>query len=136
MHGKGIVRKIGIRGIETIVGRDDGNFAGKNIQLCRLQPLIALRDVDRRACRFLCADLHHPVAVYGIIRSGNVQRAAFYLQQLLRIDRIVHLRRDIECELPNRQGGFPLFLRRCAGFDPIFPVCTQAQRSAAAKGDR
>ena len=66
----------------AVVRGTDADVARSDVQRRGLQPLIAIRDRDRRPVRALRADLERVVAVDRVVCGGNGQIAAFDRQQL------------------------------------------------------
>ncbi len=70
----------------------------------------------------------------GIIPRRDGQVSAFHIEQLFRIDGIVHQRLDVQRQLPDGQAGVPV-VQRGAGFDAVLAQRVHGQRTAAAEDD-
>lgn len=82
IHGEIKAGQVGIGRVQAVVRGTDADVARSDVQLRGLQPLIAIRDRDRRPVRALRADLERVVAVDRVVCGGNGQIAAFDRQQL------------------------------------------------------
>ena len=74
--GIGNIFRIFIGGIQAVVRGVDRNITGANVQLRALKALAAVRDINRGAVRAVRTDVQHQVAVNGVIRGIDGQRAA------------------------------------------------------------
>lgn len=82
IHGEIKAGQVGIGRVQAVVRGTDADVARSDVQRRGLQPLIAIRDRDRRPVRALRADLERVVAVDRVVCGGNGQIAAFDRQQL------------------------------------------------------
>ena len=82
IHGEIKAGQVGIGRVQAVVRGTDADVARSDVQRRGLQPLIAIRDRDRRPVRALRADLERVVAVDRVVCVGNGQIAAFDRQQL------------------------------------------------------
>ena len=82
IHGEIKAGQVGIGCVQAVVRGTDADVARSDVQRRGLQPLIAIRDRDRRPVRALRADLERVVAVDRVVCGGNGQIAAFDRQQL------------------------------------------------------
>ena len=82
IHGEIKAGQVGIGRVQAVVRGTDADVARSDVQRRGLQPLIAIRDRDRRPVRALRADLERVVAGDRLVCGGNGQIAAFDRQQL------------------------------------------------------
>lgn len=82
IHGEIKAGQVGIGRVQAVVRGTDADVARSDVQRRGLQPLIAIRDRDRRPARALRADLERVVAVDRVVCGGYGQIAAFDRQQL------------------------------------------------------
>lgn len=82
IHGEIKAGQVGIGRVQAVVRGTDADVAQSDVQRRGLQPLIAIRDQDRRPVRALRADLERVVAVDRVVCGGYGQIAAFDRQQL------------------------------------------------------
>lgn len=82
IHGEIKAGQVGIGRVQAVIRGTDADVARSDVQRRGLQPLIAIRDRDRRPVRALRADLERVVAVDRVVCGGNGQIAAFDRQQL------------------------------------------------------
>ena len=82
IHGEIKAGQVGIGRVQAVVRGTDADVARSDVQRRGLQPLIAIRDRDRRPVRALRPDLERVVAVDRVVCGGNGQIAAFDRQQL------------------------------------------------------
>ena len=135
VHGKGVAAQVGVGGVQAVVGGDDADIAGADVQLCRFDALIALGNGDVRAVSARPTDGHDEVAVNGIVSGGDGKDAAFDGQQLLGVDGVVDGGADIQRYIPDGEGCLAVLIGGLAGLDAVFAVGREIQRAAAADGD-
>ena len=71
----------------------------------------------------------------GVIGGVDGQRTALNVQKLLCVDGVVDGRVNMECQITDGQRRLAVLLRRRAGFDAVFAVGGDRQRSRAAERD-
>ena len=133
IHAEGIAAQIGVGSVETVAGGENVNVSGEDVQLRRLNTLVALRDGDGGAVGAVSADVQHQIAVNGVVSGENGQGAALHIQQLLGVDGVVDRRIDGQRQLPDGQGGLALLGGGRAGLDAVLAVGVDGQRAAAAQ---
>ena len=122
IHRELKISQIRIGGVQTIVGRLNGDIAGKYIQRCGLQSLVTAVDGNGGTGRAGFADVQRVVAVDGIVCCIDRQLTAAHRQGGFGVDPVVHRCADGERQILNRHPRFAFGVGGDTGFNTVFAV--------------
>lgn len=132
VYDKIIVSEVRVCSVHTVIGGEDRDIAGEDIELGCFKTLTALSNTYRRAFGSFGAYIQNKIAVHGVVACRDAERTAFNAQQLLGVYCIVHGGGDVKRELLDNEGCLALLIGRSAGLYAVFAVRGDVQCARAA----